>query len=59
MPIRLLTKNKKPYAYTWGWHGAKYLVSKYGAEGARLRAVKQAQAAHSHGFKELTGGKKQ
>lgn len=51
MPIRLLMKNKKPYAYTWGWHGAKYLISKYGVEGARTRAVKQAQAAHSAGYK--------
>lgn len=52
MPIRLLTKNKKPYAYTWGWHGAHYLISKYGTKGAYEKAVTQARAAHSHGYKE-------
>jgi hypothetical protein len=52
MPIRLLIKNKKPYAYTWGWHGAHYLISKYGAKGAYEKAVRQSKAAHSHGFTE-------
>lgn len=50
MPIRLITRNKKPYAYTWGSHGAHYLISKYGVKGAYAKAVRQAQAAHSAGY---------
>lgn len=50
MPIKLIMKNQKPYAYKWGGHGATYLVSKYGTKGAYNKAVKQAQAAHSAGY---------
>ena len=52
MPIKLLTKNGKPYAYQWGGHGAIYPISKYGKIGARARAEAQAGAAHAHGYTE-------
>ena len=55
MPIRLLQKNGKPWAYTWGWHGHKYLISKFGVKGAQQKAAQQAKAAHASGYK---GGKK-
>jgi hypothetical protein len=51
MPIRLLTKKGKPYAYMWGWHGKAYVISKYGAKGAKDRAEKQAKAAYASGYK--------
>lgn len=51
MPIRLLTKKGKPYAYMWGWHGHAYLISKYGVKGAQARSEAQAKAAYSHGYK--------
>jgi hypothetical protein len=55
MPIRLLTKKGKPYAYMWGWHGAKYLISRYGIRGAQHKAALQAMAAHASGYKGKGG----
>ena len=52
MPIRLLHKNGKPYAYQWGWHGTIYQISKYGMRGAKVHAEAQARAAHAHGYIE-------
>jgi len=51
MPIRLLYKNNKPWAYTWGYHGAKYTLAKYGVKGARVKAAKQAQAIFAGGYR--------
>lgn len=51
MPIRQLIKSGKPYAYIWGWHGHKYLISKYGPKGARARAEAQAKAIYASGYK--------
>jgi hypothetical protein len=51
MPIRLLSKNNEPFAYTWGYHGAVYTIKKYGVLGAKRKAWKQAAAAHIHGWK--------
>lgn len=50
MPIRLLTKNGKPYAYQWGGHGAIYQISKYGKKRAYALAQLQSRAAHAHGY---------
>jgi hypothetical protein len=50
MPIRQLVRDGKPYAYTWGWHGAEYLISKYGKMGAYNKAKAQSIAAHAHGY---------
>ena len=52
MPIRLLTKHGRPYAYTWGWHGHQYLISKFGVRGARARAEAQARAIYASGYKK-------
>lgn len=50
MPIKLLNKNGKPYAYQWGGHGTIYPISKYGKKGAYDKAATQAGAAHAHGY---------
>lgn len=52
MPIRLLHKHGKPYAYMWGWHGHAYLISKFGVKGAKDKAAAQARAVHATGWKE-------
>lgn len=51
MPIRLLHKKGKPYAYQWGKHGTEYLISKFGIRGAQAKAALQAKAIYASGYR--------
>lgn len=53
MPIRLLHKKGKPYAYQWGKHGTEYLISKFGIRGAQAKAALQAKAIYASGYRRI------
>jgi hypothetical protein len=52
MPIKLLTRKGKPYAYKWGNSGTEYTISKYGIRGAQAKAARQAKAIYASGYKK-------
>jgi hypothetical protein len=51
MPVHAIYKNGKKWAFQWGHHGKKYLVSEYGVKGAQKKAAKQGEAAHANGWR--------
>lgn len=52
MPIQLIQKKGKPYAYRWGKSGTEYLISKFGIRGAQAKAALQAKAIYASGYKK-------
>jgi len=60
MPIHIKSNNLGKY-FQWGNHGAKYYFDPKNKKSIMFsynKAVKQAQAAYSHGYKEKKSKKK-